>query len=78
MTASAPDPDPESTPGLDEGDSVQPGDTPPESGQTSGVSHPQQRPPKMVPIVTIIVLLVVAVLVTGFFFALTTGVLELM
>lgn len=78
MTASAPDPDPEHTPGLDEGDGVDPGDTPPESGQTSGLSHREPRPTKLVPIITIVVLLVVAVLVTGFFFALTTGVLELM
>ena len=40
-TASPPDPDPDRTPGLDSGGSVDPGDTPPPGGQTSGLSTPQ-------------------------------------
>ncbi|MCV7093620.1 DUF6480 family protein [Mycobacterium kubicae] len=39
-TAQPPDPDPSRTPGLDAGGGVQPGDTPPDSGQTSGVANP--------------------------------------
>ena len=35
------DPDPASTPDLEEGGGVSPGATPPESGQTSGLSAPE-------------------------------------
>ncbi|HUQ55307.1 DUF6480 family protein [Lentzea sp.] len=45
MTAMPPDPDPLRTPGLEPGGGVAPGDTPPESGQTSGLSHHEQKPP---------------------------------
>lgn len=41
MTASAPDPDPATTPGLEPGGSVQPGDTPPAESSTSGASDRQ-------------------------------------
>ncbi|MQA10683.1 MAG: hypothetical protein GEU98_19445 [Pseudonocardiaceae bacterium] len=77
MTAPPPDPDPDSTPALDEGQGVPPGDTPPESGQTSGLSHREPRPPKAMPIVTIAVVLIVAALVAGFLFALGSGMLQL-
>lgn len=40
-TAVPPDPDPERTPGLVEGGSVDPGDTPPAGSQTSGLAAPQ-------------------------------------
>jgi hypothetical protein len=43
MTATPPDPDPALTPGLDPGGGVQPGETPPDSAQTSGVSTPQPK-----------------------------------
>ena len=43
MTASAPDPDPDSTPGLEPGGSVTPGDTPPGESSTSGASDRQPR-----------------------------------
>jgi hypothetical protein len=43
MTAQPPDPDPADTPGLEPGGGVMPGSTPPDSAQTSGVSH--QEPP---------------------------------
>jgi hypothetical protein len=46
MTTTPPDPDPERTPGLEPGGGVRPGDTPPESGQTSGLSHREPTPPK--------------------------------
>lgn len=37
--ADPPDPQPETTPGLAPGGSVQPGDTPPAESSTSGISH---------------------------------------
>jgi hypothetical protein len=39
MTAHPPDPQPESTPGLEPGGSVTPGDTPPGESSTSGTSY---------------------------------------
>ncbi|WNG81946.1 DUF6480 family protein [Mycobacterium sp. ITM-2016-00316] len=44
MTAQPPDPDPIDTPDLEPGGGVNPGSTPPDSAQTSGVSEPQPRP----------------------------------
>ena len=41
MTANPTDPDPENTPGLDSGNSVQPGDTPPIEASTSGNTYHQ-------------------------------------
>lgn len=41
MAASTPDPDPDSTPGLEPGGSVTPGDTPPGESSTSGASDRQ-------------------------------------
>jgi hypothetical protein len=43
MTALPPDPEPAETPGLEPGGGVSPGATPPDSAQTSGVTH--QEPP---------------------------------
>ena len=43
MTAQPPDPDPARTPGLEPGGGVRPGDLPPDSAQTSGLSEPQPR-----------------------------------
>ncbi len=43
MTASTPDPDPDSTPGLEPGGSVTPGDTPPGESSTSGAADRQPR-----------------------------------
>lgn len=43
MTATPPDPDPTRTPGLEPGGGVRPGETPPDSAQTSGLSDPQPR-----------------------------------
>lgn len=43
MTALPPDPDPADTPAVADGGSVEPGDTPPDSAQTSGSSN--QDPP---------------------------------
>jgi hypothetical protein len=41
MTAQPPDPDPARVPGLEPGGGVAPGETPPDSAQTSGLSEPQ-------------------------------------
>ncbi len=44
MTAIPPDPDPAKTPGLEPGGGVEPGSTPPDSAQTSGLSEPEPPP----------------------------------
>jgi hypothetical protein len=44
MTAQPPDPDPSRTPGLEPGGGVAPGETPPDSAQTAGLSGPEPRP----------------------------------
>jgi Family of unknown function (DUF6480) len=44
MTAIPPDPDPAETPGLEPGGGVAPGSTPPDSAQTSGLSHQEPTP----------------------------------
>lgn len=43
MTATPPDPDPADTPDLTAGGGIEPGSTPPESAQTSGLSAPEPR-----------------------------------
>jgi uncharacterized protein DUF6480 len=43
MTATPPDPDPARTPSLEPGGGVRPGETPPDSAQTSGLSDPQPK-----------------------------------
>jgi hypothetical protein len=66
-----PDPDPASTPGLDAGGSVQPGDTPPGEASTSGVSFrqpdlPSQRTNKLVYGVVIGLSVLVALMLVGY------------
>ena len=41
MSDTPPDPDPARTPSLEPGGGVRPGETPPDSAQTSGLSDPQ-------------------------------------
>lgn len=70
MTAQPPDPDPATTPGLAPGGGVRPGDLPPDSAQTSGLSEPQPTarsrytPTTVVSIVAVIVFVLLFV-VTG-------------
>ncbi|MFI9450652.1 DUF6480 family protein [Amycolatopsis sp. NPDC052450] len=77
MTALPPDPEPEKTPDLEPGGGVSPGDTPPDSGQTSGLSHPQPMPSKAMPIAWLVLIGVLVVLATGFVIALGLGWLKL-
>ncbi|WP_367129757.1 DUF6480 family protein [Saccharothrix sp. HUAS TT1] len=66
MTATPPDPDPARTPGLEPGGGVAPGETPPDSGQTSGLSHPQPMPSRRGPIITLVAVLVITLLTLAF------------
>jgi hypothetical protein len=45
MTARPTDPDPENTPGLEPGNGVAPGDTPPIEASTSGNAHQEPKLP---------------------------------
>jgi hypothetical protein len=45
MTAKPTDPDPDNTPGLEPGNGVMPGDTPPIEASTSGNAHQEPRLP---------------------------------
>ncbi|WP_199430500.1 DUF6480 family protein [Qaidamihabitans albus] len=69
MTARPPDPDPRETPGLERGGGVAPGDTPPESGQVSGLSHQEPRQSRKMSLGWVLAIAVVVVLVAGFFVA---------
>ncbi|SFH29908.1 hypothetical protein SAMN04489731_103412 [Amycolatopsis regifaucium] len=46
---------------------MQPGDVPPDAGQTSGLSHPQPIPSRAPGIITLIVIGVLVLGVAGFF-----------
>ncbi|MBB4689125.1 DUF6480 family protein [Amycolatopsis jiangsuensis] len=63
----APGPEPDEVPGLEPGGSVRPGDTPPDAGQTSGLSHPQPMPSRKLPIGWLIVIVVLVLAVAAFF-----------
>jgi hypothetical protein len=68
MTSTPPDPNPATTPGLTRGGGVEPGETPPDSAQTSGLSAPNRVPSrKMTP--TAVVSLVAIVLLVLLFLA---------
>ncbi|AIG75305.1 Hypothetical protein AJAP_12115 [Amycolatopsis japonica] len=76
MTAQPPDPEPEKT-RREPGGGVRPGDTPPDSAQTSGLSHPQPMPSKAMPVAWLILIGVIVVLASGFVVALALGWLKL-
>ncbi|TWE23426.1 DUF6480 family protein [Prauserella muralis] len=69
MTAPPPDPDPRRTPGLEEGGGVQPGDTPPDSAQTSGVSHREPEQSKGMAVGWLVAIVVGVLVVAGFLIA---------
>ncbi|MFF0282638.1 DUF6480 family protein [Rhodococcus aetherivorans] len=69
MSTQNPGPQPEDTPGLDAGGGVQPGDTPPDAGQTSGLSHPQPNPSRVMPVFAILLIALIVLGVATFFVA---------
>ncbi|CAL9553422.1 hypothetical protein SUDANB95_04446 [Actinosynnema sp. ALI-1.44] len=67
MTATPPDPDPATTPGLEPGGGVAPGDTPPDSGSTtSGLTHHEPQPSRARNIIALVIVLIMTVMVVGF------------
>jgi hypothetical protein len=72
MTAQPPDPDPARTPSLEPGGGVKPGETPPDSAQTSGLSEPQPRVRRRLTPTSVVSIIAVAVFVLLF---VATGVL---
>ncbi|MFD0450217.1 DUF6480 family protein [Rhodococcus aetherivorans] len=48
---------------------VQPGDTPPDAGQTSGLSHPQPNPSRVMPVFAILLIALIVLGVAAFFVA---------
>jgi hypothetical protein len=73
MTATPPDPDPRRTPDLEAGGGVPPGSTPPDSAQTSGLSHPQPMPSKAMPVLWLILTGVLVLMVAGLVLSLAVG-----
>ncbi|EME59094.1 DUF6480 family protein [Rhodococcus ruber] len=69
MSTQDPGPRPEDAPGLDAGGGVQPGDTPPDAGQTSGLSHPQPNPSRVMPVFAIVLIALIVLGVAAFFVA---------
>ncbi|MGK5499811.1 DUF6480 family protein [Streptomyces sp. URMC 125] len=70
MNETHPDPDPRQTPGLEGGNSVPPGETPPgESSTPAGAPDQNANTPSGWGPAPMIVLLVLAVLIAGFFLA---------
>ena len=77
MTTGPPDPDPDRTPHLEPGGGVPPGDTPPDSAQTSGLSHPQPMPSKAMPVAWLVVTGILVLLAAAFVISLAVGWLKL-
>jgi hypothetical protein len=63
MTTVSPDPDPTRTPGLEPGGGVTPGETPPDSAQTSGLSEHQPPPKRRVTPASVVSLIVATVFI---------------
>ena len=73
MTDEPPDPDPHRTPDLEAGGGVPPGSTPPDSAQTSGLSHPQPMPSKAMPVLWLVLTGVLVLMVAGLVLSLAVG-----
>jgi hypothetical protein len=73
MTAQPPDPDPRRTPDLEPGGGVPPGSTPPDSAQTSGLSHPQPMPSKTMPVLWLVATGVLVLMVAALIVSLAVG-----
>ncbi|MEV6831162.1 DUF6480 family protein [Amycolatopsis sp. NPDC051102] len=73
MTATPPDPDPRRTPDLEPGGGVPPGSTPPDSAQTSGLSHPQPMPSKAMPVLWLVLTGVLVLMVAALVLSLAVG-----
>ncbi|UGT55304.1 DUF6480 family protein [Nocardia asteroides] len=71
------DPDPTRIPDLEPGGGVPPGSTPPESGQTSGLSAPEPRTRRRFPPTGIAAVAVTAVIVAVFLVVAVTLLLSL-
>ncbi|MDQ7810915.1 DUF6480 family protein [Amycolatopsis sp. A133] len=63
----APGPEPDDVPGLEPGGSVTPGDTSPDAGQTSGLSHPQPMPSRKGPVLALVVIGIMVAGMAAFF-----------
>ncbi|MEV6643532.1 DUF6480 family protein [Amycolatopsis sp. NPDC051371] len=72
-TAAPPDPDPADTPDLEPGGGVPLGSTPPDSAQTSGLSHPQPMPSKAMPVAWLIAIGVLTLMAAAFVASLAAG-----
>jgi hypothetical protein len=68
MTNGNPNPAPDQVPDLEYG-SVQPGDTPPDAGQTSGLSHPQPMPGRTGAVIALIAVVLLTVSIVAFLVA---------
>lgn len=69
MSAQGPDPDPRTTPGLEPGGGVSPGDMPPDSSQTFATTHREPRQTRKMAVTWVIIVIATVVLVVGFFLA---------
>jgi hypothetical protein len=78
MSTPPPDPDPGRTPGLEPGGGVSPGDTPPESGNVSGLSHPQPMRSRAFPIATLIVVGILVLCVLALVIAQFAGLIDVL
>ncbi|WP_329051266.1 DUF6480 family protein [Amycolatopsis sp. NBC_01488] len=76
-TATPPDPDPAATPDLEPGGGVPLGSTPPDSAQTSGLSHPQPMPSKAMPAAWLVVIAVLTLMAAAFVVSLAAGWLKM-
>lgn len=65
-SSETPGPDPATTPGLEPGGGVPPGETPPAEGSTAGLSHQEKGPTRWGHVVTIAAVILFSVAVAGF------------